>query len=94
MPGGILAESTLKMWTEELKKDLKSSILADMFKPRDVIYKTSRFTVRITPASKVGIYDKKNNIEWALQDVKETPKNFTRALVKRVPFFELYEKIK
>lgn len=94
MPGGILAESALKMWAEELKKDLKPSILAKMFKLGEVIYKTSRFTVRITPASKIGIYDKKNNIEWALWDVKENPKNFTRALVKRVPFFELYEKIK
>ena len=94
IPAGNFSDARLQHWAKVMRDSLKKSILSDLFNSRqdNVIYRTSRFTVVITRTSKVSIYDYKNNVEWVLQDVKDNPKNFTKAIVKRVPFFELYEK--
>lgn len=77
---------------QEIMQKLKTSILRDMDTLHKIIYQSPRFEVSLSSSSKISIYDIKTKVQWRIQDVKDNPKMFTKALVKKLPFFELYEK--
>jgi hypothetical protein len=94
MPGSSLSDLLMKHYGDSYLDAIKRSILTSnpFFTREEIIYHTPRFIVRARPESGVSIYDRKTNIVWKIQDVKENPKMFTPALVKKLPFLELYEK--
>lgn len=94
MPGSSLSDLLMKHYGDSYLDAMKRSILTSshIFANNDIIYRTPRFIVRAHSESGVSIYDRKTNVVWKIQDVKENPKMFTPALVKKLPFLELYEK--
>jgi hypothetical protein len=94
----IEAKSNLAKMLEKVYKQMYLNSLQDMARPLysamfvdTILWKSPRFVVSFT-GKRVSIYDKTMTKSYKIKDIRKHPKAFTPALLRRLDFFEAYEK--